>query len=155
MRDWISIWVVFHLSSILSILILRRSIFSFEVSYFPTVFNAQTSLYLITSPSTKMAVVVKGWLNVSPDITYLAECTPSLCSLDYATLKYIPSEMGNIAFMSLYGILLFAIVFMSFFHYRTLSFTVLMSLGFVCEVVGYWGRVQLHYYVFDPGYFVM
>lgn len=71
-------------------------------------------------------------------------CTIDVCSLEYANFTYIPSLGGNIAYATIFGLLLVAQLFMGI-RSRTWTFLGGMFGGLVLEIIGYVGRVQLHY----------
>lgn len=71
-------------------------------------------------------------------------CTLSTCSLDQAHLDYDPSLWGNAFFVGLFGLLaIFQFIFG--LRYRTWGFMIGMVLGLIGEVIGYVGRVGMHY----------
>lgn len=101
-----------------------------------------------------MSLNVSGRPGIDPSVTYLSECTPKLCSLDFAVLRYVPTFSGNLAITSIFGAFLIAqIIF--WICYRTHSFTIAMSCGLVLEIVGYCARVQMHFVLFTNGPFLM
>jgi len=82
------------------------------------------------------------------------DCTPAICSLNYAELLYIPSLGGNAAYLTIFAVLLCAqIVLLAW--YRTWSFSVGLICGLLLEIIGYIGRLGLHADVFSFGYFVV
>lgn len=81
-------------------------------------------------------------------------CTLSLCPLDYAFVRYDPSLGGNIFYAILFGVLLLAQLALGI-RYRTWSFMGSMCGGLVLEVVGYAGRVLMHYDPFSNNNFLM
>lgn len=104
--------------------------------------------YIMSGP------LVKGLAGIDPSVTYLSECTPKLCSLHYAVLRYIPTYAGNITVTSFFGAFLVAQIIFWFFH-RTNSFTVAVCCGLILEIVGYCARVQMHFVLFTSGPFLM
>lgn len=82
------------------------------------------------------------------------DCTPKLCSLDWADMRYIPSFAGNLAYLVIFALLLLAQLGLGFF-YKMWTFVTLMSLGLLIEIIGYAGRLLLHDNVFKFGPFVM
>jgi len=101
-----------------------------------------------------MSLNVTGQPGIDSSVTFLSQCTPKLCSLDYAVLRYVPTYSGNLALTSIFGAFLVAqIIFWVF--YRTHSFTIAMSCGLILEIVGYCARVQMHFVLFTSGPFLM
>jgi hypothetical protein len=82
------------------------------------------------------------------------DCTPEICSLVYANLRYIPEFSGNLAYLIIFALFLVAQTFLVIF-YRTWGFFAGMLCGLLLEIVGYAGRLGLHSDVFSFGYFVM
>ncbi|KAH8666009.1 RTA1 like protein-domain-containing protein [Tricladium varicosporioides] len=90
-----------------------------------------------------MSLNVTGLPGIVPNVSLLLkDCTPQLRSLDYATLKYIPSLPGNTGFMAIFIILL---VGQSawWLYRRTTSFTLLMWIGILLEIIGYSARINM------------
>ena len=81
-------------------------------------------------------------------------CTLRTCPLSYATVDYDPSLVGNALFLGLFS-LVFLIQALQLVKYRTWSFSCAMMSGLVLEVVGYVGRVQMHFNPFDQNPFLM
>lgn len=71
-------------------------------------------------------------------------CTLQTCSLDLAYIQYLPSIAGNAFYLTLFSILLLAQVIL-LVHYRAWAFSATMICGLILEVLGYVGRVKLHY----------
>jgi hypothetical protein len=84
----------------------------------------------------------------------IEQCTLSTCSLVNGQVQYQPSLGGNGFYIAVFGL---ALLFQLFFgvHYRTWGFMVGLFCGLVLEIVGYAGRVQMHYNPFIKGPFVM
>ena len=78
-------------------------------------------------------------------------CTLDICPIEYAQISYQPSLGGNIAYAVILGLILIAQLGLGI-RYKTWGFMVGMVGGLVLEVVGYAGRVMLHYnpFKFDP-----
>lgn len=81
-------------------------------------------------------------------------CTLSTCSLLQAHFQYIPSLAGNAFFIALFALLLLLQIGLSI-RYRTWGFLVGMIGGLVLEVLGYVGRVQMHFNPFIKNPFLM
>ena len=78
-------------------------------------------------------------------------CTLQTCSLDYARIEYIPSLAGNVTYLCFFAVILVAQLGLGF-RYRTWGFLAGMFCGLVLEILGYVGRVQMHYnpFTFNP-----
>jgi hypothetical protein len=81
-------------------------------------------------------------------------CTLSTCPLSQATIDYDPSLAGNALYLSIFS-LLFIIQGFQLWKYKTWSFSLSMMSGLVLEVVGYVGRVMMHFNPFEPNPFLM
>ncbi|KAI9924203.1 hypothetical protein MW887_007153 [Aspergillus wentii] len=79
------------------------------------------------------------------------DCTIGTCPMTLANFDYIPNLAGNVFYLALFGILLLSQIGMGL-YWRTWGYLIGMTGGLVLEVVGYIGRVQLHYnpFPFDP-----
>lgn len=82
------------------------------------------------------------------------DCRLGTCPLDWATVRYDPSLGGNVFFMSIFGLFLLIQAF-QLYRYRTWSFSCSMMSGLVLEIVGYLGRVQMHFNPFLSNPFLM
>jgi hypothetical protein len=80
------------------------------------------------------------------------QCTLKTCNLDEAQVHYIPTLAGNIIFLAIFGILLIVHIVQGI-RYRTWGILVGMISGLLLEVIGYIGRVQMHFNPFKSGYF--
>ncbi|KFZ16532.1 hypothetical protein V502_05047 [Pseudogymnoascus sp. VKM F-4520 (FW-2644)] len=78
-------------------------------------------------------------------------CTIETCSLKYANFEYIPNLAGNIIFLAIFGILLVPQIFFGI-KYKTWGYMAGMLGGLLLEIIGYVGRVQIHFnpFKFDP-----
>jgi hypothetical protein len=81
-------------------------------------------------------------------------CTIGTCPLTDATILYIPSLGGNAFYLAAFALIFFIQAF-QLWRYRTWSFSCSMMVGLVLEVVGYVGRVQMHFNPFLPNPFLM
>ncbi|KAL8937765.1 MAG: hypothetical protein Q9216_004261, partial [Gyalolechia sp. 2 TL-2023] len=81
-------------------------------------------------------------------------CTLQTCPLSLATVEYIPSLAGNIAFVALFSVLLLLQIFFGI-KWRVWTFFGAMFGGLVLEVVGYVARVQMHDDPFSSDPFLM
>ncbi|EAW24515.1 RTA1 domain-containing protein [Aspergillus fischeri NRRL 181] len=78
-------------------------------------------------------------------------CTLDTCPLSLANFNYVPNLAGNLLYLALFGTMLVANLGLGI-YYRTWGYLVGMIGGLALEVIGYVGRVQLHYnpFPFDP-----
>ncbi|KAF7166912.1 hypothetical protein CNMCM5623_000449 [Aspergillus felis] len=78
-------------------------------------------------------------------------CTLDTCPLSLANFNYVPNLAGNVLYLVLFGTMLVANLGLGI-YYRTWGYLVGMIGGLALEVVGYVGRIQLHYnpFPFDP-----
>jgi len=81
-------------------------------------------------------------------------CTISTCSIQCGQVKFIPTLSGNVAYATIMGLLLLAQLFLGI-KFRTWGFMVGMVCGLILEVIGYAGRILLHYNPFDFNNFLL
>jgi RTA1 like protein. len=79
-------------------------------------------------------------------ITRAFECTLKTCTLDYAMIHYIPTLAGNALFLALFSIAMVLHLVLGVW-YRTYSYLIALGCGLLLEIIGYAGRINLHY---DP-----
>jgi hypothetical protein len=72
------------------------------------------------------------------------ECTLDTCSIVQANYTYDPSLSGNAFLASFFGLLLLIQLFLGI-YYRTVGFSIATSMGLILEMIGYIGRVQMHF----------
>jgi hypothetical protein len=72
------------------------------------------------------------------------ECTLTTCSILQAQYTYDPSLTGNAFLASFFSLLVFFQIILGI-YYRTICFSITMSCGLILEVIGYIGRVQMHF----------
>lgn len=73
------------------------------------------------------------------------QCTLATCTVGQGSfLSYNPSLAGNAFYVALFGTIFVVQAFQSL-NYRTWTFSGSMLVGLVLEVVGYVGRVQVHF----------
>ena len=83
-------------------------------------------------------------------------CTLSTCSLDYTIYKYRPSLPANIVFLTVFSLSGLAhLLQLLLYNFRTTTFSVLIFIGCVTEVLGYAGRIWLYIDPFSFDAFVM
>ena len=95
--------------------------------------------------------------NNSAELQYLlstGNCTLALCPLEYAFVTYDPNLAGNVFYAAIFGLLLLAQTALGI-RYKTWSFMFGMCAGLVLEVVGYAGRVLMHYDPFSNNNFLL
>jgi len=73
-------------------------------------------------------------------------CTVKICSLDYAQVEYLPTVAGNTIYLIVFGLIFIAQCYLGIRN-KTWGFFAGMFCGLVLEILGYAGRVMLHY---DP-----
>lgn len=81
-------------------------------------------------------------------------CALGVCPLDYAHVQYVPLLAANIAYLAVFAAVLL-IQFILGITYRTWEFSTAIVFGLLLEVLGYLGRLGLHYDPFDFNYFLM
>jgi hypothetical protein len=81
-------------------------------------------------------------------------CTLSTCPIEYGFVHYDPSLGGNAFFLAVFALILLIQVGQCI-KYRTWSFSGSMFGGLVLEIVGYLGRVQMHFNPFLSNPFLM
>ncbi|KEQ92110.1 hypothetical protein AUEXF2481DRAFT_8073 [Aureobasidium subglaciale EXF-2481] len=69
-------------------------------------------------------------------------CTFTTCSIKQSIFQYRPSLAANSVFIALFGLSLIIHVFEGVF-YKQKTFAMLMSLGCICEMIGYGGRILM------------
>jgi hypothetical protein len=86
--------------------------------------------------------------------TFVKTCTYATCSVEeYGQMNYVPTLAGNALFLGLFGLALLCQCLLGI-RYRTWGYLFGMFGGLVLEILGYIGRVQLHYNVFSQNKFV-
>ena len=65
------------------------------------------------------------------------------CPIEGTTYAYYPSVAGNALFAAVFGLSALAQVLLGI-RYRFISYSILVFLGCIGEVIGYIGRVMLH-----------
>jgi hypothetical protein len=69
-------------------------------------------------------------------------------------LNYAPTLPGNALYLGIFVVLLAAQVGLSI-RWKTWAFLVGMVCGLVLEIVGYIGRIKMHFNVFEKNNFLM
>ncbi|KAL9058073.1 MAG: hypothetical protein Q9162_001935 [Coniocarpon cinnabarinum] len=82
------------------------------------------------------------------------QCTLDTCCLDRGSVNYLPSVAGNGVYLLIFAlILLFQLIFG--IRYKTWGFLTGMGIGVFGEVVGYGGRIWMHYSIFKQNPFLV
>ncbi|KAJ5477012.1 Efflux pump himE [Penicillium diatomitis] len=81
-------------------------------------------------------------------------CTLQTCPLSMATIPYQPNLGANATFLVIFALAL-AVQIWSSIKYRTWTHLVGMTGGLLLEIVGYVGRIMLHYNPFNFNNFVI
>lgn len=81
-------------------------------------------------------------------------CTLDTCPFSMGAVHYDPSLVGNAFFLTFFGALLL-IQLIQAWNYKTWTFSISVMSGLVFEVVGYVGRIQMHFNPFDPNHLLM
>ncbi|KAI9824052.1 MAG: hypothetical protein M1832_002120 [Thelocarpon impressellum] len=89
-----------------------------------------------------------------PDALPTEWCTLKLCPILYAYVRYQPSLPGNGFYLALFGVLLGAHIYLGV-RYRTWGFLAGMVGGLILEIIGYVGRIMMHYNPFFRGNFLI
>lgn len=76
------------------------------------------------------------------------------CLVAWGYLNYLPNTAANAVFVVLFTIGVVAQIVLALRH-RTWGFSIAMLVGTVLEVVGYIGRIGLHFNVFIDTWFIM
>jgi hypothetical protein len=89
-----------------------------------------------------------------PNLNNVEGCTLSTCPIEWANVRYDPTLAGNALYLGVFSLLFFTQIY-QLWLYRTWSFSFAMLMGLVLEVVGYVGRVQMHFNPFLANPFLM
>jgi hypothetical protein len=81
-------------------------------------------------------------------------CTAATCPLSLAYITYIPNLGANILFAAIFGVALVVQVALGI-KYKTIGFSIGMFFGLLCEILGYVGRIQMHFNPFLQDSFLM
>ncbi|KAM7211018.1 RTA1 like domain containing protein [Rhypophila decipiens] len=92
--------------------------------------------------------------SLPPGITNTNQCTKETCPVILATIPYVPSLIGNIIFMGIWGLAALSHLGLGI-KYKTWTFMGAMVAGCALEVLGYLGRVQLNSNPFNEDAFLM
>lgn len=70
-------------------------------------------------------------------------CTLEVCPVELSLYQYQPKLAASGCFIAFFGISMLIHIFQGV-KYKTWSFLVCMTIGCVCELLGYGGRIMLH-----------
>jgi hypothetical protein len=79
------------------------------------------------------------------------QCTLQTCSLAQAHVSYIPTLFGNSLYLGIFGAVLAVQIFLGI-RYRVWGFLCGMIGGLTLEILGYYGRVQMHFNPFNDAF---
>lgn len=68
-------------------------------------------------------------------------CTLSTCPIDDAILTYRPTIAGNATYLAIFALFLIVHAFLGF-RYRTWGVLIGTTCCFICEIIGYAGRLN-------------
>jgi hypothetical protein len=83
-----------------------------------------------------------------------ADCTLQTCPIAAAQLPYAPNLFGNALYLSIFSLCL-ALNLIFGVWFRTWGYAVGMVTGCVLEVLGYVGRVKMHFNPFPSDPFML
>jgi hypothetical protein len=90
-----------------------------------------------------------------PQMNNVGGCTLDTCTLSMATVHYDPSLVANSFFLSNILRRHLLIQAIQAWQFRAWSYSMSIMSGLVLEIVGYVGRVQMHFNPFNPNPFLM
>lgn len=92
--------------------------------------------------------------NNMPQMNNVGGCTLETCPLSMASVHYDPSLVANTFFLTFFaGMLLIQAI--QAWQFKTWSYSIAIMSGLVLEIIGYVGRIQMHFNPFDPNPFLM
>lgn len=103
-----------------------------------------------------MGTVINGTFFVpalNGSLVDINDCTNSICPLMFGQVRYDPSLPGNAVYLGAMIVLAMLHTFLGI-RYRTWGFLAGVSLGLLLEIIGYLGRIGLHFNDFSFTYFV-
>jgi hypothetical protein len=121
-----------------------------------SIFHAISSnLFSRTINMAQNATMVWNSNGLAPNITNLDQCTLALCDIkQWGSVNYLPSLTANAIYGGLFAIF-FCIHLIFVCIYRTWSYSAPMCLGLTLEVLGYFGRLAMHYNIFNTNLFLV
>jgi hypothetical protein len=91
----------------------------------------------------------------NPQITVpYSDCTLELCPLADAQIIYDPNLAGNVLYLALFSFCLLCNLLFGLW-FRTWGYLVAMVVGCLLEILGYVGRVQMHFNPFPQNPFLL
>lgn len=94
------------------------------------------------------------WNGVTYTLEDLQNCTFNTCPIAIAHIRYIPTLIGNSVYLGIFGILL-TVQIAQGLKYRTWGFLAGVIGGLALEIIGYVGRIHMHYNQFIDKPFFM
>ena len=82
------------------------------------------------------------------------ECTLKTCSVQLAQLPYAPDLTGNVVYLAIFSFCLAANIGLGFWR-KTWGYLGTMIFGCVLEILGYTGRIKMHYNPFPEDPFLL
>jgi hypothetical protein len=118
----------------------------YETAYSRIVSKTISPYNILVGDEFKMSL---HYLNVSSPIPDQPNYHPAICALQtcpliYAYLMYDPSLAGNALFLAIFSFQL-PIQLLLGLHYRTSGVTIAIFIGLVLEIIGYAGRIEMHF----------
>ena len=91
----------------------------------------------------------------SPMITIpYSQCNLETCPVELAQMPYAPNLAGNALYLAVFALGLVSNVGLGIW-YRTWGYLVAMVFGCVLEILGYVGRIQMHFNPFPEDPFLL
>ena len=125
----------------------------FNFSYVP-VSTADLSDYLSTIHVTNYTLAnatVQDWIHINNNF---CDLTIPACSLDVASVEYLPNVTADAILLGIFGVYLLVCLGIGI-RYKAWGHTVGTFFGFLLEVLGYAGRIELHDNPFKLGNFLL
>ncbi|KAK3389366.1 putative RTA1 domain protein [Podospora didyma] len=83
-----------------------------------------------------------------------SECNLQLCPIEAAQIPYAPNLAGNVLYLTIFSVALLVNIVLGIWC-RTWGYLVSMSFGCILEILGYVGRVQMHFNPFPEDPFLL
>jgi hypothetical protein len=126
----------------------------FWFSFFALLFNFSI-VPLTTTPNLNLQNTMSHTTSALPTPTVpYNECTLQLCPIVDAQLPYAPNLAGNALYLAIFSLCL-ALNLLFGLWYRTWGYLVGMTIGCVLEILGYVGRIQMHFNPFPQNPFFL
>jgi hypothetical protein len=92
---------------------------------------------------------------VIPQITVpYSECTLATCPVQLAQMPYAPNLAGNALYLGIFALCLATNIGLGIW-YRTWGYLGTMVFGCILEILGYVGRIKMHYNPFPEDPFLL